>query len=246
MATRDAHDLAQELLALQQQAVVGGQRLDDQRRDALAVQLEDPGHARFVIERGDERVGGHRFRNARAVGRRHLGKAGACFHEHGVHVPVIAAFELEHLRATRGGARHAQRRHHGLGAGIDEADLLDPAQARGDQFRQLQRACLRGAVAPAARDRIERCRAHLGILVAEEQRPPGHAEVDVGVAVDIDQPATVRFPDEPRHAAHAPKRAHRRMHAAGGDAQRALEQRFGGTRGAGHAWLSHSRAERAP
>ena len=48
--------------------------------------------------------------------------------------------------------------------------------------------------------------------MAENQRAPRHAEIDVDVAVDIDQAASGRFTDEARDAANATKGAYRRMH----------------------------------
>ena len=84
------------------------------------------------------------------------------------------------------------------------------------------------------------CGAHVRILVPEDQRTPGHAEVDIAVAVDVDEPAAARFANEARHATHAAKGTHGRVHAAGRDAPRALEE-GGGALGL-HAPASQRRA----
>ena len=71
-------DAQQPRLALRQQAVVGGQRLDDDRGDARAVRREDRDRARrVVIERRDERVAEHAVR-ARRRSTRRRGRPGRC------------------------------------------------------------------------------------------------------------------------------------------------------------------------
>ena len=115
----------------------------------------------------------HRGRNARAVGLRHLGEPRAGADQHRIGVAVIAAVELQDPVARPvARARHAQRRHHGFGAGVHEADALHPRDARGDQLGELERVGFGGAVGPAATERAVDRGAHIGILVAEDAAGP--------------------------------------------------------------------------
>src|SRR5690606_8954948 len=58
--------------------------------------------------------------------------------------------------------------------------------------------------------------------VAEDERPPGVDEVDVGVAVDVAHAGAAGFGDVDRVASDAAEGADRRVHTAGDDAGGAL------------------------
>jgi hypothetical protein len=55
--------------------------------------------------------------------------------------------------------------------------------------------------------------------VPEDQRTPGHAEIEVTIAVLVDRVCATRFPEKHRRSAHLAEGAHR-----AGDASR--DQRF--------------------
>ncbi len=186
-----------------------------------------PSRAPMSSSGSDQRVGSDAGRDARAV--RHAadargGQPGAGADQHRVHVPVVAAVELQHHRPAGGGPGEAEGGHHGLGARVHEAQPLDPGQAPGDQLRQLQRACFRGAVAPAAVCRVLHGPQHQRMRMPEDQRAEGHAEVHVVPAVHVREPAAPCGADEHRRAADPAERADRRMHAARRHGQRPREQ----------------------
>ena len=81
---------------------------------------ERGGHGGEVVVGHDDRQFGDRRRHA---GRRRLPereRAGSRLHQQAVAVAVVAAFELQDLRAARVAAREAQRGHRRLGAGRHE------------------------------------------------------------------------------------------------------------------------------
>ena len=65
------------------------------------------------------------------------------------------------------------------------------------------------------------------VPVPEDHRPPGADTVDVLEIVDVEDARTLRGLDEQRRAAHAAKRPHRRVHAAGDDFLCTLKEGFG-------------------
>ena len=151
---------------------------------------------------------------------------------------VVAALEFQDLRPAREPAGQAHRAHRGLRAGIDHAHLLH-AGAVHDQLRQADLRLSRGAEGQAVLQGFFHRLHDLGVSVAVDHRAPGADEIDIGVAVDVDKRRAVRFFDETRLPAHGTEAAHRRIHAAGRDRLRALEQlcRAGGVLGRGGRWL---------
>ena len=88
----------------------------------------------------------------------------------------------------------------------------------------------RSVGAPKLVPRFQRLaqRVHHGLgPMPQQQRPPGAHVIDVGIAVDVEDARAFAALDEPRRAAHAAKRAHRRIHAAGNARLRPRKQRFG-------------------
>ena len=80
---------------------------------------------RLVIERQHARAGGERLGHAGGGGPAEGGEPGARGHQQVIGVAVIAAGELDDQVAAGGGARHADGAHDRLGAGGDEAHLLE-------------------------------------------------------------------------------------------------------------------------
>ena len=180
-------EVPQQRVALRQQAVVGRQRLDDRRGNLRAVRVEHAIERLVVVQRDDERVVGDGRGHAGTRRYRLAGETAARAHQHRIGVTVIAAVELEDLRAPGGGARHAQRRHHRFGARRDETNPLGPRNLRRDPLGERQRVRLAAAVGPAVVERLGDDVAHIGIAVAEQQRPEALAEIDEGPAGDVDR-----------------------------------------------------------
>ncbi len=174
-----------------------------------AVLLERAIDRVVVVERRDDGVAEDAVGNARARRGHAARETAARFHEHGVGVAVIAAFELENRGASRRRARDAQRRHHRLGAGRDEPDALDPRQPARDPLGEIERVGLARAVRPAVVDRRVRGRGDVGIGVAEDERTEALAEIDVAAALDVDESRAAALPEEDGIAADAAERAHR-------------------------------------
>jgi hypothetical protein len=63
--------------------------------------------------------------------------------------------------------------------------------------------------------------------MSEEQRSPGTDVVDVGVPVDVYEPRSLAFGDEPGRPADASKGANRRVNATGSDFLGASEKLVG-------------------
>ena len=60
--------------------------------------------------------------NAYRIGDPERGHSGSGLHQQRIHVAVITAFELNGQIAAGESARHPQRAHGGLGAGVHQAD----------------------------------------------------------------------------------------------------------------------------
>jgi hypothetical protein len=137
-------------------------------------------------------------------------------------VAVVAAGELHHHVAAGEAAGQPDRRHRGLGAGGDQADLLD-RRAPDDLLRQIDLRLGRGAVRRAARERVPDGGHHVGMCMAQQHRTPRADQVDVLATIDVGQPGTGGRPDEAWRPADGPERADGRVHAAGRDRTRARE-----------------------
>ena len=123
---------------------------------------------------------------------------------------VVAAGELDDLRALGERARDPQRAHRRLGAGAHEAHELDARHRVADEPRELELERARRAVARPAAHRLLERRDHTRMRVAEDQRPPGEDVVEIAVAVDVDEVRALAALDEERVAADRAERAHRR------------------------------------
>src|SRR5476651_956998 len=98
---------------------------------------------------------------------------------------VIAALELEYLRASGGGARDPQCRHHRFGARIHKTQILYPWNSAGDVLSQFETVGLGRAQTPASPQSLLDRRAHGLIAMPEDQRSEGHAIVEIFAPVNI-------------------------------------------------------------
>ena len=117
--------------------------------------------------------------------------------EHVVVVAVVAALELEDLLAAGEAARDTERVHRRLGARVREAHEVGP-EAPLDLLGEQDAVLDRERVAGAVRDPI---REHLGqdrVRVARGQHAERHVEVDVLVAVGVDDARAARVGHEQR------------------------------------------------
>ena len=111
---------------------------------------------RDVVEGGHERVGDRALGHAGRAGDAERRDAGAGRDEQRVGVAVVAAVELQDLAPAGEAARDAQRAHRGLGAGGDEAHLLDRGHVAHDPLGELHLAGAGRAVGGPARRRPSR------------------------------------------------------------------------------------------
>ena len=128
---------------------------------------------------------------------------------------VIAAVELENAAAAVAGARDAHRGGHGLGAADHEAHQLRVRIRREHALGELAFGAMRGAereaVGGGALHRLD----HARMRVTEDQRAPGHAEVEIAIAVFVDGVGALRLAEEHRRAADLAEGAHRARNARG-------------------------------
>jgi hypothetical protein len=172
-------------------AHVAGDGLDDDAGELVAVPLDHGAHAREIVERRSQRVGGRRGRHAGGGRDAERRETRAGLDEQRVGVPVVAAGELEDLVASRRGARQAHGRHRGLGARADEAHELDRGHRVLDRRGELDLQHRRGAEARPAGRRLLEDRQHARVGMPQDHRPPGADEVDVAIAVGILDPGSL-------------------------------------------------------
>ena len=177
-----------------------------------------------VVVGQDDRVGGLRARDAGAGGQAEGRDARARRREQRVDVAVIAARELDDAGAPRDPAREPDRAHGGLGAGVDQAHLLDGRHPRDDLLGQLDLAGRRRAEREPPPGRVPHGLDDRRVRVPEDHRAPGADEVDVAVAVGVGQPRSGRRHHEPRGAADRLEGADRRVHPTRDDGAGARKQ----------------------
>ena len=136
--------------------------------------------------------------HAGAAGRAEGGQPAARLHQQAVGVAVVAAAELDGHVAAGEAARQADGAHHGLGAAADEAHLVEVRHARQEGLGQQHLAAAGGAEAGALVHGLERRGVHLGVGVAQDERAPAQAPVDVRLAVLVGEAAALRRPEEQR------------------------------------------------
>lgn len=225
---------------------VAGGGLGDDRRDVRPLRGEGRLDGDEVVVGQHDGVAGRRAGDPGRVGQAEGGDAGAGGGEQPVGVAVVAAGELDDLGAAGEAPGQPDRRHGRLGPRVDQPDLLDRG-AVDDLGGQLHLTRGGGAEAGAEGGGLPDRLDHLGVGVAQDQRPPGADQVDVAPPVGVVQPGTL--PDhEARGATDGTERAHRGVHPAGHDGQGAVEQGLGGrcvgrvATGAGGKGIRHDAA----
>src|SRR5262249_40581750 len=113
---------------------VAGDGFDDDRRDFLALGLEERGDGVEVVVAGKEGFAGGGFGDAWGGWRAEGDGVAARGDEEAVGVSVVAAFELDDAGAAGGSAGEAHGAHRRLGAAADEADHFDRLWEGGDDF----------------------------------------------------------------------------------------------------------------
>ena len=198
---------------LLQQAVVGRQRLDDGRGDVLALLFERLLERADVAERNDQRVGGHLRGHAGAVGESLRDDATARLHHQRIHVPVVAAVELEDAAAAVGCARDTHGGGDGFGAADHESHELCVRIGREHALGEFAFAAMRGTESESVGGGALHGFDHAWMRMPEDQRPPGHAEIEIAIAVLVGDVRTRRLLEEHRRAADLAEGANRARNA---------------------------------
>ncbi len=124
---------------------------------------------------------------------------------------MVAALELDDRVAAGGGTRHSNGGCSGLGAAVDHAHYLNRRRQRNDQLGEIDfgRAGSRYPEGSPARrgvlDRID----HVGLRVAQDDRPPRADEVDELGAILRDEHGAGGSGYERRMAPNRLERAYR-------------------------------------
>ena len=211
---RQVPQLAQVVGALQQQAVVGRNRLDEHGRNVLSSLAEELLQGRLIVEGQDERLVGE-GRGDPGRGRHPEGRQPRSrFDKQVVRVAVVAASELHDQVALRGAAGQPDRTHDGLGAGRHEANLLNHRAHRCDALGQRDLTGARQAKGRARRGALRDCSNHIRMRVAENQGTPGSDEVQIRLTIDVVDVRASSALDHRRGAAHRPEGANGGVHAA--------------------------------
>ncbi len=122
---------------------------------------------------------------------------------------VITAVELEDAAPPIAATRDTHRGGHGFGAADHEAHQLCVRIRREHALRELTFEPVRGAESEALARRALHGLDHPRMGVTEDQRAPGHAQVEVTIAVFVDGMGAAGFLEEHRRAAHLAEGAHR-------------------------------------
>ncbi len=214
----------QELARPRHEVHVAGHRLDDHRRDLVALPAECVLELLHVVEREHRGVTGGLRRHAGRARVAERERARARLHEQRVGVAVVAAFELDDAGAAGEPAREAERGHRRLGARGHEPHERHARQRLAEQLRELDLERGRRAERESFERRLAHGRDDQWVRVPEDERPPGADVVDVALAVGVPEVRAFAAFEEARRAADGAERAHRRVHAPGDDGLRLLEQ----------------------
>ncbi len=173
-----ARDVAERAQRLQEAGLrrdaahVAGHRLDEDRREVLAVALDRRCRKIDVVVVDDDGVGDDRSRHAGGRRDPERGEPGPRLGEERIGMPVVAAGELQDLRAAGEGACEPKRRHRRLGARRDEPNLLDRGHGVGDLGGELHLALGRRTEARPGESGLANRLDRLGIGVPEDERAP--------------------------------------------------------------------------
>ena len=169
-------------------------RLDDDRSDLVGTLADDLESLVGAIGQHDHVIDSA-ARDAGSDGERTDRVAGAdALHEHFVEVAVVVLCEDDDLVATRHGTGKAHRGLDGLGSGIDEAGTFVAGDLT-EELRGLHRVdALRTDLDTAVELGLQ-CFGHEVGRVAEEVRSEAIEEIDVFIAIDVDEARALRFLD---------------------------------------------------
>jgi len=164
------------------------------------------------------------------------GYSAAGFDEHAVGVAVVAALEFDDEVAAGESSCEAYGGHASFGAGGDETELFDGGEAARDEFGEIgfggdggpEAGPFGGGVLDGLDDGREG--------VAEDHGPPGAEEVEVAVAVFVEEVGALGVGDEWRIAAYGAEGADGRIHSAGKEFFSALLQVIGAGEAASHSF----------
>ena len=160
-----------------------------------------------------QRVGGHLRGHAGAVGETLRDDAAARLHHERIDVSVVTTVELEDSPAAVGRARDAHGGGNRLGPADHEAHQLRVRIRREHAFRELAFGAMRGAeresIGRGALHRLD----HARMRVTQDQRPPGHAEIEIAIAVFVGDVRALRLAEEHRRATDLAEGAHRARNA---------------------------------
>ncbi len=193
---------------------VAGDRLNDQAGDIVAEFVEQACGGLEIIERQRQREVGQRRGYARRGRGAERQRTGTGLHQERIAVAVVAAFELDDARTPGRAARQPDRRHRGLGAGIDHAYHVDRRNQLGNGFGHRHLGLAGRAEAQAVPDRTLHGLPYIRMVVSDDHRSPGTDIVDVALAFDIPQIGPFGATGEERFAADGTEGAHRRVDAA--------------------------------
>ena len=119
-------------------AHVASNRFDDDRRDPARVLCEDLLQRFEIVERKRQCGIGKGLRHASRIGNPQSRESRTSLDEQRIHVPVVVPYELDRQVAPRETARHPQRAHRRLRAGIHEPHHIDRGHDRGNDLGYLQ------------------------------------------------------------------------------------------------------------
>ena len=219
----------------QDEASIGGIRLDDDAGDFVALFLKQLFQSRFIVERQHAGQFGEGFRHASAVGIAMRERSAAGGDEKAVGMAVVAAVEFHEAVTTGEATREADGGHRGLGATADHAHLLNarhPLANRAGHFDLIQ---IRDAEADTVFGSVVDGFDHLNRRMAENGRPPGADVVDHATVIDIVDAAAFGALHKEGIATDVAEGAHGRVHAAGDVLLGEIEE-LGGKGSVGHGW----------
>ncbi len=179
-----------------------------------------------VVVRQHQGVGGAGTGHARGVGQGEGRQTRTGGGQERVHVAVVVARELDDLAPPGEPARETDRGHGRLGPGVDQTNLLHRG-ALDDQLGEFDLARRRRPVGGPGRDLAVEGLHHGGLGVPEDERTPGADEVDVATTVGVREVGALSLDEERRGAADGTEGADGRVHAAGDDGGRPLEELCG-------------------
>ncbi len=193
---RQVAQLVQELQVRQNQAHVADYRFENDPGNLIAFILEQLTQAQDVVEAGQQGVGRSAFGHAGAVGHAQGGGAGAGRHQKAIHMPVITAGKFDDQLPPREAPGQTNAAHGRLSSRADHAHHLDARKQLDDELGQLRFQLGRGAEGCPSRKGIADSLDHARIIVPQNERAPGTDEIEIAVAIDIEEIRSLSPSDE--------------------------------------------------